>query len=80
MAIIRERIIGAVTIMTDREAERVWAIIQKEFAKSDVDWEDMEEVEASDEEKEIIAAYERGEENLQPYITHEELKKELDIE
>ena len=40
MSNVKERIIGAVTIMSEDEAEKVWTLIQASFILSDV--EDIE--------------------------------------
>ena len=37
MSDIKERIIGAVTIMSEKEAEKVWNLIQSSFVLSDVE-------------------------------------------
>lgn len=39
---IKERIIGAVTVMSRDEANKIWDIILKEYSNS---WEDIEEIE-----------------------------------
>ena len=39
---IKERIIGAVTVMSLDEANKIWDIILKEYSNS---WEDIEEIE-----------------------------------
>lgn len=45
MSNVKERIIGAVTIMSEEEAEKVWNLIQASFILSDV-----EEIEPDPEE------------------------------
>mgnify|MGYP001041115902 CR=1 FL=1 len=40
MTIAKERIIGAVTVMSDSDAENIWEIIQNQFRSS---WDDIEE-------------------------------------
>ncbi len=40
MTTIKERIIGAVTVMNDADAEFFWKLIEKKFSPS---WEDIEE-------------------------------------
>lgn len=39
---VKERIIGAVTVMNNEEANRLWNLILKEYSKT---WEDIEEIE-----------------------------------
>ena len=42
MTPVKEKIIGAVTVMTDNDAESFWKLIEKKYAPS---WEDIEEEE-----------------------------------
>jgi hypothetical protein len=42
MSIIKERIIGALTVMSNHDAQKIWLLIQNEFAPKS--WEDIEEV------------------------------------
>lgn len=42
MTAVKERIIGAVTVMNNSDAEKFWNIILKDFATS---WDDIEEEE-----------------------------------
>ena len=73
MSNVKERIIGAVTIMSEEEAEKVWNLIQASFILSDV-----EEIEPDPEELEALRRYEAGEPDYQPSISAENLKRELD--
>ena len=43
MAVIKERIIGAVTLMTDKDAENFWELIKSHYIISPKTWEDIEE-------------------------------------
>lgn len=72
MSNVKERIIGAVTIMSEEEAEKVWNLIQASFILSDV-----EEIEPDPEELEALRRYEAGEPDYQPSISAENLKREL---
>lgn len=74
MSNIKERIIGAVTIMSEEEAEKVWNLIQASFILSDV-----EEIEPDPEELEALRRYETGEPDYQPSISAENLKRELGL-
>ena len=74
MSNIKERIIGAVTIMSEEEAEKVWNLIQASFILSDV-----EEIEPDPEELEALRRYEAGEPDYQPSISAENLKRELGL-
>jgi len=40
---------------------------------------EVPEAEPTEEEMRIIKAYENGEEEYQPYISHEELKRQLNL-
>lgn len=74
MSDIKEGIIGAVTIMSEKEAEKVWNLIQSAFFLSDV-----EEVKPEPDELEALRQYEAGNPDYQPCISTEELKKELNL-
>ncbi|MFZ2817460.1 MAG: hypothetical protein WAZ73_06755 [Blautia wexlerae] len=74
MSNVKERIIGAVTIMSEEEAEKVWNLIQASFILSDV-----EEIEPDPEELEALRRYEVGEPDYQPSISAENLKRELGL-
>ena len=74
MSDIKERIIGAVTIMSEEEAEKVWNLIQSSFVLSDV-----EEVKPDPDELEAMRRYEAGDPDYQPSISAEDLKKELGL-
>ena len=67
MSNVKERIIGAVTIMSEEEAEKVWNLIQASFILSDP------------EELEALRRYEAGEPDYQPSISAENLKRELGL-
>jgi len=71
MSVMKERILGAITVMSEEDAEKIWKIIKMKFGFStDTPTED---------EITIINAYEDGNDDYQPYITHEDLKKELGL-
>ena len=72
MSAVKERIIGAITVMSEEDAIKVWELIEISFG--------FPEEDPTDEEIKIMEAYKRGDEEYQPYITHEDLKKELGIE
>lgn len=74
MSNVKERIIGAVTIMSEEEAEKVWNLIQASFILSDV-----EEIEPDPEELEALRRHEAGEPDYQPSISAENLKRELGL-
>ena len=72
MSNVKERIIGAVTIMNEKDAQKVWDLIHGTFILNNA-----EEVEPDPEELEAIRACKAGDPEYQPYISHEELMKEL---
>ena len=74
MSNVKERIIGAVTIMSEEEAEKVWNLIQASFILSDV-----EAIEPDPEELEALRRSEAGEPDYQPSISAENLKRELGL-
>ena len=71
MSVMKERILGAITVMSEEDAERIWGIIEMQFGfPTDI---------PTEEEIKIINAYKENDDNYQPYITHEDLKKELNL-
>ena len=74
MSNIKERIIGAVTIMSEKDAEKIWNLIQASFILPDI-----EEVEPDPDELEALRRYEAGYPDYQPSISAEDLKKELGL-
>ena len=69
MSVVKERILGAITVMNEEDAAKIWSIIKSYFAFSD----EM----PTEEEKAIIHAYKNNDADYQPFISHEELKREL---
>jgi len=55
MSAVKERIIGAVTVMSDSDAENFWKIIQKKFTPS---WDNIEEIEPDEDDIAILQAIE----------------------
>jgi len=77
---IKEQIMTLLDIMTDDQAEIILDYIQQTFElRKKSNWDNIEEDTPTAEEKEILNAYENGDENYAPYITHEQLKKDLEI-
>lgn len=79
MSIIKERIIGAVTVMSEDDAKKIWTMILNEVAPKDYSNFNFEEVDPDDNEKKILDAWATGDPDYQPYITHEQLKTELGL-
>ena len=66
MSNVKERIFGAVTIMSEEDAVKVWNLIQGAVAPYP-------------DELAAIAAYKAGDPDYQPSISQEDLMKELEI-
>lgn len=56
MTAIKEKIIDAVTVMSDNDAEMFWNIINQQFKS--VDWENIEEIEPDDIDLQMLKAIE----------------------
>lgn len=74
MSNIKERILGAVTVMSEKDAEKVWNLIMATFALANAD-----EVEPDPDEEEIMLAYKSGVPDYQAAISQEDLIKELGL-
>ena len=74
MSNVKERIFGAVTIMSEEDAEKVWNLIQTAFLLNNV-----EEVTPDPEELEALNAYRSGDPDYQPVMSQEEVLKELGL-
>jgi len=71
MSAVKERIFGAITVMDEEDAIKIWEIIRIQFS--------FPEDEPSEEEVRTFNAYKNGDDEYQPYISHEELVKELGL-
>ena len=74
MSNVKERILGAVTVMSDADAEKVWNLIQGTFTL-----ENAEIVEPDADEVEAMDAYKAGNSDYQHYMTQDELKTLLGV-
>lgn len=74
MSNVKERILGAVTIMSEKDAQKVWELIQGAFVLSNA-----EEVTPEPDELNAIKAYKSGDPEYQPSISQEDLMKELGL-
>ncbi len=75
MSDIKERIVGAVTVMSDENAGKVWDMIQEVF-----NLVNAEEVDPSEEEATALKAYHNGDPEYQPAGTQAELMQRLGLE
>lgn len=74
MSNVKERILGAVVVMNEQDAEKVWNLIQATFALANA-----EEVEPEDDERAILNAYHNGDPEYQATIPAEEVYEMLGI-
>lgn len=76
MNAIKERILGAVTVMTDSDAEKVWDFVSKNLSSSS--WNNIEEVEPDEWDLKMLEDIEKDP-DCHEFITQEELLKSLDL-
>ncbi len=74
MSNIKERIFGAVTIMNEADAQKVWDLIQSIFILANA-----EETEPEADELQALTSYKNGDPEYAPSISQEELIKELEL-
>lgn len=74
MSTIKERIIGAVSIMNDSDAEKLWQLIQATFSLANAPESIAEENELA-----ILKEYSNGNPDYQPLITHTDILKNLNL-
>lgn len=74
MSKTKERIIGAISIMNEQQAEKVWELIQATFKLTNV-----EEVKPDNEELQALSAYHNGEADYQPIYSQEDVIAELGL-
>ena len=75
MTAVKERIIGAVSIMSDKDANIFWHIIQKHFKLPDT-FADIEKVEPDETDLIMLKEIENNP-DCHEFISQEELMKEL---
>ena len=74
MSNIKERIFGAVTVMSEEDAQKVWDLILSTFTLDNI-----EQVVPEPDEQAIMKAYKNGDPNYQPSVSQEDLLKELNL-
>lgn len=74
MSSVKERIIGAVTIMNEKDAEKIWEIIQSTFILSQADT-----TVPNADELAALSAKKQGDSDYCPAFTQEEVLKELGL-
>ena len=75
--VTQKRIIGAVSIMSDRDADIFWHIIQKHFTAPDL-FTNIEEVEPDEVDLMMLKEIENNP-DCHEFISQEELMKELNL-
>ena len=74
MSSIKERIFGAVTVMSEEDAQKVWELILSTFSLDSI-----EQVLPEPEEQAAINAYQNGDPDYQPSVSQEDLIRELNL-
>lgn len=74
MSNIKERIFGAVSIMSEEDAQKVWNLILSTFALNNIEQEYPDT-----EEQTALEAYQNGDPDYQPTISQEALLKQLNL-
>lgn len=74
MSSIKERIFGAVTVMSEEDAQKVWDLILSTFALANI-----EQVLPDSDEQIAMSAYKNGDSDYQPSVSQEDLLKELNL-
>lgn len=74
MTNVKERILGAITIMSDEDADLLWKMIIDNFSK----WSNIEEVEPDETDIAMIREIETDP-DCQSFVSSEEAMKELGI-
>lgn len=76
MNAIKERILGALTVMDDSDAEKVWNFVIKNLSPRS--WHDIEEVSPDEWDLKMLNDIENNP-DCHEFLSQEELLKELDI-
>lgn len=78
MTATKERIIGAVSLMNDKEAEFFWKMIQNRYIISPKTWDDIEEVEPDEFDLMLLEEAHNNPE-CHEFVSKEEVLKELGL-
>ena len=76
MSAIKERIYGAVTVMSEEDAYKVWELIKQKFAN--VSWEDIEEVEPDEIDLQMLSEIENNPE-CKEFMSSDEVMRKLGL-
>ena len=75
MSAVKERILGAVTVMSDIEAEKIWDMITKHFS---FDWDSVETVSPDEWDKKMLAEI-KGDPDCKSFVSSEEAMKAIGL-
>lgn len=76
MNIFKERIIGAVTVMSSKDLEKLWTILKNEF--NNPDWNSIEEVEPDKIDLKMLSEI-NSDKDCKSFVSEEETLKHLGI-
>lgn len=76
MTAIKERILGAVSVMNEADAEVVWELILANFPKRS--WSDIETVEPDEFDKKMLESI-KDDPDCSEFVSSEEAMKELGL-
>ena len=79
MSAVKERLIGAITIMTENEALLLWEDLKNSYTPRN-NLSEVEETEPSEEEIKILDAFENDDPDYAPDTSIEDLKNELGLD
>lgn len=79
MSAVKERLIGAITIMTENEALLLWEDLKNSHTQRN-NLSEVEETEPTEEEIKILDAFENGDPDYAPDTSIEDLKNELGLD
>ena len=78
MTAIKERIIGALSLMNDEEAENLWLLIQNRYVISPKSWDNIESVEPDETDLHMLHEIENDPE-CHEFISSADAMKELGL-
>lgn len=78
MTAVKERIIGAVSLMNDKEAEFFWKLIQNRYIVSPKSWSDIDAVEPDETDLMMLHEIESNP-DCHEFVSQEEALKELGL-
>ncbi len=79
MSAVKERLIGAITIMTENEALLLWEDLKNSYTQRN-NLSEVEETEPTEEEIKILDAFENDDPDYAPDTSIEDLKNELGLD